>query len=176
MKFSLLEKLGASVLICAWLIYGANFIGNALVSPDSHVTTVAVAPETEGTASAAPEPEPEIDLPTLLASADAGAGARVFRKCQACHTVDQGGANRVGPNLWDVVGRTKAAVDGFSYSGALTDMGGDWSYENLDAFLASPRSYAPGNKMTFNGLKKPADRAAVIAYLRSLSDAPKPLP
>ena len=75
-----------------------------------------------------------------------------------------------------VVGRTKAAVDGFSYSGALTDMGGDWSYENLDAFLASPRSYAPGNKMTFNGLKKPADRAAVIAYLRSLSDAPKPLP
>ena len=126
---------------------------------------------------AAPAPaEPEVDLATLLASADAGDGEKVFRKCKSCHTVDQGGANRVGPNLWEIVGAAKAAVDGFRYSGALADMGGEWTYENLDAFLADPKGYVPGTKMSFAGLRKAKDRAAVIAYMRSNADNPPPLP
>ena len=82
----------------------------------------------------------------------------------------------VGPNLWNVVGRTKASVEEYKYSGALKEMKGDWSYGNLDAFLLNPKSYVKGTKMSFSGLKKVSDRAAVIAYLRSLSDTPKPLP
>ena len=82
----------------------------------------------------------------------------------------------MGPNLWDVVGRAKASVNGYGYSSALQEKGGEWSYAHLDAFLLNPKLYAKGTKMSFSGLKKASDRAAVIAYLRSLSDSPKPLP
>jgi len=100
----------------------------------------------------------------------------VFKKCKACHTADQGGPNRVGPNLWNVVGGPKAHAEDFSYSDAITGLGGEWTYADLDAYLTKPKDFAPGTKMTFAGLKKPKDRAAVISYLRTLSDSPKPLP
>ena len=112
----------------------------------------------------------------LLASADAGDGKKIFKKCKACHTADKGGAHKVGPNLWNVVGRAKAGAAGYKFSGVLAGLGGAWTFADLDAFLAKPKAFAPGTKMTFNGVKKAADRAAVIAYLRSLSDSPKPLP
>ena len=107
---------------------------------------------------------------------DAAAGKKVFKKCKSCHTVAKGGKNTVGPNLWDVVGKAKASTAGFAYSGVLKEKGGDWTYADLDAFLLSPKGFAKGTKMSFAGLKKTGDRAAVIAYLRSLSDSPKPLP
>jgi cytochrome c len=176
MKFSFIEKLGASLLICAWLIYGANFIGNQLVHVEQSTAVAAVhgeEPETEAKTEALEE---ELDLSALLGAADPAAGEKVFGKCKACHTVEQGGKNKVGPNLWNVVGRSKASVDGFSYSTALSDHGGEWSYDDLNAFLTSPKDYAPGTKMTYAGLKKATDRAAVIKYLREQSDSPKPLP
>ncbi len=108
--------------------------------------------------------------------ADAGDGKKVFKKCKACPTADKGGAHKVGPNQWDEVGRAKAGAQGFGYSGALAGLGGAWSFADLDAFLAKPKAFAPGTKMTFNGIRKARDRAAVIQYLRSLSDSPKPLP
>ena len=178
MKFSFLEKFGASLLICAWLIYGSNFIGDALVSVPEHEAVAAVHEDAEPAAEkiAAEVAEEEADWATLLASADAAAGEKVFKKCKACHTVEQGGKNKVGPNLWNVVGGPKAAHEGFSYSGALSDMGGDWTYEDLNDFLASPKAYAPGTKMSFAGLKKAEDRAEVVAYLREHGDNPPPLP
>lgn len=114
----------------------------------------------------------------LLASADIAAGEKDFRKCAACHTVDQGGANKVGPNLWDIVNRAIASYDGFSYSSALQEYGADkgWDYEALNGFLWKPKTYIRGTSMGFAGLKKVEDRADVIAYLRSLSDNPAPLP
>jgi len=103
-------------------------------------------------------------------------GQKEARKCAACHSLDKGGKNKVGPHLWDVVGRNVATAEGFKYSNALTDIGGTWSYEKLDAFLTAPRDYASGTRMTFAGIKDAAERADLIAYLRTLSDNPKPLP
>lgn len=137
------------------------------------VTAEPAAPET-------PAPEaPAIGdegVAALLAAADVAAGAKLSKKCKACHGFDKDGKNKVGPNLWDIVGNAIAGVEGYKYSGALTDMGGEWTYDNLDAFLTKPKTFAPGTKMSFSGLKSPEDRANLSAFLRSLSDNPKPLP
>ena len=103
----------------------------------------------------------------LLASADVAKGSKVFSKCKACHKLDDG-ANGTGPHLFNAVDRTIAGVDGFNYSAALTGLGGNWTPEALDGFLASPKKYAPGTKMGFAGLKKSTDRANLIAYLQTV--------
>ncbi|WP_416237366.1 c-type cytochrome [Sulfitobacter sp. F26204] len=102
-----------------------------------------------------------------MADADADKGSSVFRKCSACHKVD--GTDGVGPHLNGVVGRDVASVGGFGYSGALNSLEGNWTAEALFGFLGSPKGYAPGTTMGFAGLKKPADRANVIAYLQSIN-------
>ena len=126
-----------------------------------------------GTAAA---PVAPVDLGTLLAAADPIRGESIARVCGSCHTFDQGGADRVGPNLWAVVGRPVAGGPGFAYSPALAGHGGAWSYEELDRYLASPARAIPGNKMAFNGIRNPRDRAHLIAYLASLSTSPPPYP
>ncbi len=175
MHFSFWEKAGFALLIAAWVVYGANFMGNVLVHAeelDEPVYKVAVADS--GSSDAAPAAAEETAL-SLLASLDADAGAKVFKKCAGCHTVDKGGKTKVGPNLYGVLGRAKASVDGFSYSAGLTAVGGTWTYEDLDAFLGDPKAFASGTKMSF-AAKKAADRAAVILYLRENHDNPPPLP
>lgn len=129
-----------------------------------------------GTGSGAAEAEPEIDLGTLLANASADAGERIARRCVSCHTFEQGGANGTGPNLWGVVGADIAAHAGFSYSGALTALEGNWTYEALDAFIENPRGYAPGTNMSFAGLRNEEDRANLLAYLQTLSGSPVAFP
>ncbi len=112
-----------------------------------------------------------------VAAAEPAAGEKLFKKCVACHNPDKDGKRKIGPNLWDVVERPVASAEGFAYSNALKEKSGEtWSYDNLDAFLKRPKDWAPGTKMSFAGLKKPEQRAAVIAYLRSLSDSPAALP
>jgi cytochrome c len=111
-----------------------------------------------------------------LAKADPAKGADVFKKCGACHSDQKGGPNQIGPQLWDVVGRPVASEAGFSYSDALKAKSGPWTFDELFSWLKSPKAYANGTKMTFAGLSNPVDRANVIAYLNSQSDAPKPLP
>ncbi|WP_339108966.1 cytochrome c family protein [Thioclava sp. GXIMD4216] len=116
-----------------------------------------------GDSAAAPA---EDVVEVVMGEGDAAAGAKVFNKCKACHKVD--GTNAVGPHLDGVVGRQIASVDGFAYSEALQGHGGTWDYEALDAWLTNPKDFAPGNKMTFAGLKKAKDRANVVAYIESL--------
>jgi cytochrome c len=104
-----------------------------------------------------------------LAEGDAAAGEKAFNKCKACHTVEQGGANRVGPNLHGVVGRKAGAVDGFSYSKPVKEGDVTWTEENLDKYLADPKGFIPGNKMAFPGVKKDDERQDIIAYLKQNS-------
>ncbi len=115
-----------------------------------------------------------------MASADAEAGASVFKKCASCHTIDKGGANKVGPNLYGIVGRPVASHEGFSYTEAMKahaeEIGGDWDFASLSNFLLAPKKVVPGTAMGFAGLKKDQDRANLLAWLNQQSDSPLPLP
>jgi cytochrome c len=128
--------------------------------------------EVEGEGGAAAEQPIEF----FLAKADAAKGQQVFNKCAACHNADKGGANQLGPNLWDVLGEPIGQGKGFAFSPALSGKGGKWDWKSLSEWLASPKAFAPGTKMTFAGLSNPQDRADVIAFLNQHSDAPEPLP
>lgn len=181
MHFTFLQKLGASLLITVWLIWGVNFLGDLgmpepEIKPAPAPVTITAAEPAQPAPPTTSEPAPAGGVLGRLATADVKRGGGIFKKCKACHTIDQGGKNRVGPNLWEVVGGPKAGAEGYKYSGALKRLGGDWNYQDLDRFLAKPKEFAPGTKMSFSGLKKEADRANLIAYLRSLSASPKPLP
>ena len=120
--------------------------------------------EAEGAGGAGPE----VAIASLLPTADVGKGAEVFKKCAACHTIAQGGANGIGPNLYATVGEGIAqGKGGFAFSAALKAKGGTWTFDTMDAWLKSPRKYADGTKMTFAGLGNAEERANVIAYLNS---------
>ena len=153
-------------------------VSNAVVHPHKlDKPALAVVDEAPTTQTAAAVP---VELPPIgpkLASANVDAGKAVFMKqCFTCHTTDKGGANKVGPNLWDIVGRKKASHAGFGYSSALSAKGGDWSYEDIDHMIFKPTTYVRGTKMAFAGLPKEQERADVIAYLRTMAETPKPLP
>jgi cytochrome c len=124
-----------------------------------------------GPAAAAP-----VDLGTLLASANADRGANTAKVCLSCHTFEQGGPNRLGPNLWGVVGRPVGSKAGFAYSPAMASHGGSWTYETLDAYLTSPARAVPGNKMAYAGLRNPKSRADLIAYLARQGAGAPPFP
>jgi len=177
MRFSFPQKFGAALLVTAWLIWGSNVVGDLVIPASetpraSAATTTAAAPA----AASAKEERPPADVKPLLAAAAPEAGEKVYQKCKACHVAEKGGPSRVGPHLWGVVGRAQASVPGFGYSDALKKHTGTWTYDELNMFLASPKTYAPGTKMTFAGLPEAKDRAAVIAYLRGQADSPAPLP
>jgi cytochrome c len=170
------NKIAAAVL--------ATALGYMLLKEASHLVIHAEAPakpayalaipETGGNAEAEkPLPFPQADW---IAAMDVTKGAKVFKKCSSCHNANDGGANGTGPNLWSIVGASAGAKDGFGYSGAMSSSGFVWDYETLDGFLAKPSKYLKGTNMNFIGLKKPADRAAVIAYLNAQSGSPLPAP
>ncbi|HZD25339.1 MAG TPA: cytochrome c family protein [Alphaproteobacteria bacterium] len=174
-----LNKIAGAVLGSLLLLMAINEIGNFLVHPSyPEKPAIAVAvPEGGEAGGKAKEEEPkQVPLPQLLAQADASKGERIAAKCKTCHSLDKGGANKVGPHLYGVLGRDKASVSDFSYSAALKGLGGKWTYEDLFHFIKDPQSYAQGTKMSFPGLKKPGDRADLLLYLRQQNDNPPPLP
>ena len=146
--------------------------GKRLIAYHRDMRGKAPAPSNAGPAPAGAP----VDLGTLLASADANAGRAKTQLCASCHDFGQGGPNRIGPNLWGVVGRPVASHAGFAYSPAMKAHGGSWTYDKLFEFLASPARDIPGTKMSFAGLRRPEDRAAVIKYLASLGNGGPPLP
>lgn len=189
-----ISKIVSAIVSTALCIVIIDTIGDALVDPERHATPAAVAVIAErsvpkvtteaAVAVAAKKPVPKItadvaateSLAVLLASADIAKGKKLFKKCAVCHTTDSGGKNKIGPNLWNIVNAERGKKEAFSYSKPLLAMAGNWSYGSLDTFLTKPRSYIKGTKMQFSGIKKATDRAAVIGFLRRLSDMPAPLP
>jgi cytochrome c len=158
--------------IAGWVLFGcASALGLSIASgmiyksghpeKEGYPVESAEGGEGEGGGDAA---EP---IAVRLAQADVAKGQASFAKCAACHTITQGGANGVGPNIWDTVGKPHGHIAGFAYSEALKSVPGNWTFEALDAWLASPRKYAPGTKMTFAGLSDPQERANVIAYMNA---------
>jgi cytochrome c len=167
--------------IAGWVLFaGIVALGSSIVSSEVFNThrpetmgypIEGVVQEGEGGAAA------EKPIEFYLASADPTKGEQVFKKCTACHNADQGGANALGPNLWGVLGEPIGkGAHGFAFSEALSGKGGNWDWNNLSTWLANPKKFAPGTKMTFAGLSNPEDRANVIAFLNAHSDAPKSLP
>ncbi len=173
-----LNKIAGGIFATLLVLYVINGIGNLVVNPDNLETVAYPVPAMEDVAAAVSiKTDKEIpSLAKMLATADVDKGKRTFKKCATCHTPEQGGKNKVGPNLWNIVGRNIASAGGFSYSSKMSEAEGTWNFESINAFLISPKKYMPGNKMTFPGLKKATDRANVIAYLRTLSTSPQPLP
>jgi cytochrome c len=169
-----LNKIVGAIILVMLVGQVISTIGDALVHPRAHgpaAASVANAP-TQG-----PKQEQKLEpVSGLLASADVEAGKKVASKCVACHTLNKGEANKIGPNLWGIVNRPVASHEGFAYSSAMKGKGGTWGYEDINAFVHAPSKVIPGTKMTFVGLDKTKDRADVIAYLRSLADSPAPLP
>ncbi|MEC7489328.1 MAG: cytochrome c family protein [Pseudomonadota bacterium] len=180
-SFELNKIIGALLLVILVSVVIGKVANNLVSTDEEHGAGYAEKPGKEKETTIARPKAPKKKQPLqpvleLLATADAMAGKKVFAKCKACHTSGKNKKNGIGPNLWNVVNRAPGSTAGFKYSKTLKGISGKpWTYENLNAFLAKPRDYAKGTKMSFVGLKKVKDRANVIAFLRSLSDTPAPL-
>jgi len=118
----------------------------------------------------------KIDIAAVMALGDVVSGEKIFKKCAACHSINQGGANKIGPALYNVVGRKIGGVADYKYSKALALYGKEWTFEELNGFLKKPATYLKGTKMSYAGLRKEEDRASIIKYLNQKNDNPKPLP
>jgi cytochrome c len=176
-SFELNKVLGAILGTCLILL-ALNIGADAIFSkPQPAKPGYVIAVKAVGGEQKKAAPPKEVPIAVLLEHADAAKGKDVAKQCQACHTLEKGGPNRVGPNLWNIVGSARGEDrGGFNFSDAMKKKGGTWTYEELNKFLAGPREYIPGTAMTFAGLPRDSQRADVIAYLRTLSDNPVPLP
>ena len=175
-----MNKIIASIVLAVILILGINKITDAIFyveKPEksayqvASVTTVAsTASDEESSANSESG-----NIMALFASTNAAEGAKIFKKCAACHSITEGGANKIGPALWGVLGRPAGSVPGYKYSKAMAAHGKNWSFEEMNGFLIKPKDWIKGTKMSFAGLKKPEERAAVILYMNENSSSPLPL-
>jgi cytochrome c len=176
-SFELNKILGAVLGTCLVLL-SLNITANAIFAPHKpakpgyDIAVQEAAPAGKPGAPAAPE-EP---IAKLLASADMGRGEASAKKCVACHTFGKGEPNRVGPNLWGIVGRDKASVAGFNYSAAMKGQKGNWTIEDLNNYLKNPKAMVPGTNMNFAGIPRATERADLLTFLNSKADNPAPLP
>ncbi|MBP6952452.1 MAG: cytochrome c family protein [Alphaproteobacteria bacterium] len=173
------NKVVAAILIALLTVKGASLISESLIHPQmlkENVFKIAGVETTQTADGGSAQPKGPAPIEPLLASASAEKGAQVFKKCASCHTIEAGGANRVGPNLHNIVGAQRAHHPGYAYSQAMEQKGGSWSYDDLNIYLYNPRHFVPGTKMSFAGIKDDKERADLIAYLRQETDNPPPIP
>ncbi len=185
------NKIFAAVLCAVWMIWLVNFIGDQLIpsTPSSHATSQTAKAEKPAAKpkkqapkaakqAAKPAPKEAAQSPVLasIGAADAGKGRKLVKKCLVCHTIKKGAKHRIGPNIWGALGGPRGVVAGYKYSKPMKELGGRWSYQDMDKYLTKPMEFLPKGKMGFPGMKKVKDRAHLIKFLRTLSDKPLPLP
>ncbi len=176
-----INKIIASILLVALLIIGIGKISNIIFKVDKLESSAYKVEIPNNDAKQVSEEnatkvEDKIDISALMALGDIAHGEKVFKKCSACHSIEAGGGNKIGPALYNVVGRKVAAVEDYKYSKALVEYKKNWSFEELNGFLVKPQKWIKGTKMAYAGLRKEKDRASVILYLNKYSDNPLPLP
>ena len=174
------NKIAAAVLITALLLIGIKEIGNSIFKNEKLEQSAYKVEGLEKTTKSEKDVPKKIEaslqpIAPMLATASIDEGKKIFKKCAACHSIEQGGKNKIGPALWSVVDRKVGSVEGFKYSNALKNYNKDWTFEELNGFLHKPLKYIKGTKMAFAGLRKDSDRANIIAYLNSMGSSPKPL-
>ena len=170
------NKIFAAVLVAGIVAMLSGFIAERLVHPEELEEDAVFVEGLQGSAGGPVKAKLPDPIMQLIATADMAKGEKLSKACAACHSFDQGGPHKVGPNLYNIVGAPKAAKGGFEYSPAMASYGGAWGYEDLNYFLWKPKAYIAGTKMNYNGLKKPGDRAALIAWLRSQGSSGFSLP
>ena len=175
------NKILASIIMALLIVTLIGHFGDLLIDTEHHdegetAYKIDVEEMPSGDSGTVKKEEVVEPISALLVSASLENGEKLFKKCATCHNYEKGGANKVGPQLWNLINRPKANVEGFAYSKALAEYGGEWSYEELAEFLYKPKKFIKGTKMNFAGLKKVKDRADIVYFLREQSDSPVPLP
>ena len=174
-----INKIVAAVLMVALLLIGINKVSSIVFhvekpkTPGYAIDTEEIVTTSTSTNEVS---EDKVDIAALMSMGDAASGEKIFKKCAACHSIIKGGKNKIGPALYDVVGRQIGGVSDYKYSKALAEYGKSWTLEELNGFLLKPSKWIKGTKMAYAGLRKEKDRASVIKYLNQNSDNPVPLP
>ena len=174
-----INKIVAAILLVALLVIGLGKLSDAIFfvkKPEKPGYVVEIEQEVITTTSSEVAAEEKVNISALMALGTVAEGEKVFKKCAACHSINKGGKNNIGPALYNVVGRKIGGIDNYKYSKALAAYGKEWSFEELNGFLIKPAKWIKGTKMAYAGLRKEKDRASVIKYLNANSDNPLPLP
>ncbi len=175
-----LNKIIGAILLVALLVIGIGKVSNLVFKinkPEKSNYKVELDVESAETKGDEEPVQREIvDIAALLSTGDLAHGEKVFKKCSACHSIKSGGGNKIGPALYNVVGRKVGVLDDYKYSKALAEYEKNWNFEELNGFLLKPKDWIKGTKMAYAGLRKEKDRASVILYLNKYSDSPLPLP
>ena len=174
-----LNKIIAAILMVGLLIIGLGKLSDIVFhiqKPEAKGYKVELEEKSTNVSSESDKLVEEIDIAAIMAKGDLAAGEKVFKKCAACHSINKDGGNKIGPALYNVVGRVVGGVSDYKYSKSLTSYGKEWTFEELNGFLIKPATWIKGTKMAFAGLKEEKDRASVIIYMNQNGDSPKPLP
>ena len=171
-----INKIIVAVLVTILVVFGIGKVSDLIFTTEKNVVAYKVESSTESTAANTASAESSVDMSTFLAMGDIATGEKVFKKCKSCHSIKQGGGNKIGPALWNVMFRKVGGITDYKYSKALTSYGKEWSWEEMNGFLIKPSKWIPNNKMGFAGINSEKDRASVILYLNQNGENPRPLP
>ena len=171
-----INKIIAAVLMVVILVIGIDKVSDIIFHVEKPKTPGYAVDIEQVNTTSTETTEEKINITAFMTMGDIATGEKVFKKCKSCHSIKQGGGNKIGPALWNVMFRKVGSIADYKYSKALTSYGKEWSWEEMNGFLIKPSKWIPNNKMGFAGIKSEKDRASVILYLNQNSDSPKPLP
>ena len=171
-----INKIIAAVLMVVILVIGIDKVSDIIFHVEKPKTPGYAVDIEQASTTSTETTEEKINITAFMTMGDVATGEKVFKKCKSCHSIKQGGGNKIGPALWNVMFRKVGSIADYKYSKALTSYGKEWSWEEMNGFLIKPSKWIPNNKMGFAGIKSEKDRASIILYLNQNSDNPKPLP